>query len=80
MTRAHVISTVEAKLASLSDERVALLAEVVQSWSSPTVWSTLLAAERAKVDQALDSLDRGEGIPLASVEADIEALLAKSGQ
>ena len=80
MTRAQAISTVEAELPSLSDERIELLAAVVKAWSNPTVWSTLSPGERAKVDEALASLDRGEGIQLEDVEAELNALLAAHGQ
>ena len=76
MTRAQAISTVESELPSLSDERIELLAEVDKAWSRPTLWSTLPLDERAKADQAVDSLDRGEGTPLADVEAELDVLLA----
>jgi hypothetical protein len=75
MTRSEAISTVESKLKTLSDERLELLAEVIQGWSLPTAWSSLSAQERAKTDAAIDSLDQGLGIPLDDLDAEIEALL-----
>ena len=76
MTRTQAISTLHAKLPSLPDERIELLAEVVQAWSQQSVWSSLTKAEQAEADQALDSLDRGEGIPLEDVESELDALLS----
>ena len=64
---------------TLSDERLHVLADVVKSWSRPSVYSSLPAEERGKLDDAVDSLDRGEGVALETVGAELEALLKTHG-
>jgi hypothetical protein len=63
MTRTEAISLIKAKLDTLPDDRLEVLAEVAQAADRPTIYSTLSDAEKAEIDVALDALDRGEGIP-----------------
>ena len=79
MTRSDAISTLESDIRTLSDERLGVLAEIVRSWARPSVYSTLSPAERAKLEGAVDSLDRGEGIALETVDAELELLLKSHG-
>ena len=79
MTRTEAIDTLKARIDTLSDDRVAALAELASAWSRPTVYSTLPDAEKAEIDAALDELDRGEGIPWETVSADLEAKIKAAG-
>lgn len=79
MTRTQAMATVQATIDKLSGERVQLLADMVQSWTEPTVFSTLPATEHAKLDAAIDSIERGEGIPWDAVKADLDARLKAAG-
>ncbi len=79
MTRTEAIAEIQAKLGRLPDDRIVALADVVRTWSQPTVFSGLSAADRADLDAAVDSLERGEGIDLDVVEAAIEAKLTAAG-
>ena len=81
MTRAQAIDLIRAKLDTLPDERVEVLAEIAHAWDSPTVFSTLSDAERAELDAAVDELDRGEGIPGDQVFTELRQRIAaaKSG-
>ena len=60
MTRTQTIDLIRAKLDTLSDDRLEVLAEVAAAPDRPTVYSTLTDAEKAEIDRALDELDRGE--------------------
>ena len=79
MTRTQAIDLIKAKLAELPDERVETLAEMAQAWTEPTVYSTLSDAEKAEIGAALDELDRGEGVPWATVKADLDAKIKIAG-
>lgn len=79
MTRTEAIAEIQAKLGRLPDDRIVALVDVVRTWSQPTVFSGLSAADRADLDAAVDSLERGEGIDLDVVEAAIEAKLTAAG-
>jgi hypothetical protein len=79
MTRSDAISAVEARLQSLSSEQLSALAEVIDSWSEPTGYSRLPDEERVLLDEALDSLDRGEGVDLETVVAKLDAKLIAAG-
>ncbi len=79
MTRIEAIATIEAQLDRLPDEQLAALAEMLQTRSRASVFSSLAAADLAALDAALDSLDRGEGIDIDIVEAEYEAKLKAAG-
>ena len=79
MTRTEAIDMIQAKLKALPDERVEVLAELAQAWTSPTVYSTLPVAEKAAIGAALDELDRGEGVSWDSVAADLAQKLKVAG-
>ena len=81
MTRTQAIDLIRAKLDTLPDERVEVLAEIAEAWDSPTVFSTLSDAERSELDAAVDELDRGEGIPGEQVFTGLRQRIAaaKSG-
>ena len=55
------------------------MAEIARSWSGPTVYSTLSQEERGKIDAALDRLDHGQGVPAATVFAQLRAKLKIAG-
>ena len=79
MTRTEAITKIQSSLGTLPDAQLAALADMVQSWSKPTVFSTLTPAERADLDAAIDSLVRGEGVDLDIVDAAIDAKLKAAG-
>ena len=62
MTRTQAIDLILAKLATLPDEPVEVLAKIAEAWDRPSVYSTLGDHEKAEIDAALDELHRGEGI------------------
>lgn len=79
MTRTEAIDLIKAKLDELPAERVEMLAETAKAWSEPTVYSALSDAEKAKIDDALDRLDRGEGVPWEDVKTRLDAKLKPAG-
>lgn len=79
MTRTEAIDLIKAKLDELPAERVEMLAEMAKAWSEPTVYSTLSDAEKAEIDDALDRLDRGEGVPWEDVKTRLDAKLKPAG-
>jgi hypothetical protein len=79
MSRHEAIATINAKLGVLPDEQIEALAGMVQSLSEGSVFASLSKADRAALDDAVDSLDRGEGIELATVDAELEAKLRAAG-
>lgn len=79
MTRTEAIDLIKAKLDELPAERVEMLAEMAKAWSEPTVYSTLSDAEKAEIDDALDRLDRGEGVPWEDVKTRLDAKLKAAG-
>lgn len=76
MTRTQAIDLIRAKLDTLPDDRLEVLAEVASAWDKPTVYSTLDAAEKADIDAALDELDRGEGIAGGQVFGEMRQRIA----
>lgn len=79
MTRTQAIATVQSTIGTLSDDRVQLLADMVQSWSKPTVYSSLPDPDRAELDAAIDSVERGEAISWTSAQAELEKKLKAAG-
>lgn len=79
MNRHEAIATINAKLGVLPDEQVSALADMVKSLSAGSVFAGLSPADRAALDAALDSLDRGEGIDLDEVDAVLEGKLRAAG-
>lgn len=79
MTRREAITEIEAKLDCLPDDRLLALANVLRLWSQPTTFSGLSPADRAALDDAVDSLDRGESIGLDAVDASLEFKLKAAG-
>lgn len=81
MTRTQAIDLIRAKLDTLPDDRIEVLAEVASAWDKPTVYSTLSDVEKAELDAAVDELDRGEGIAGAQVFGELRQRIAaaKSG-
>ena len=76
MTRTQAIDLIKAKLDTLPDDRIEVLAEVAIATDRPTVYSTLTDAEKPDIDAALDELDRGEGIPGAQVFSELRRRVA----
>jgi hypothetical protein len=79
MTRTDAIAEINATLETLPDERLEMLAELAQSWTRPTVFSSLSDTEKAEIDAALDELDRGEGVAWGAVRAELDAKLKAAG-
>jgi hypothetical protein len=79
MGRIEAIAAVQANLDTLSDERVELLAQLIETWSAPSVFSTLPPADRAALDASIDQAERGDVISWDSVKARLEAKLKAAG-
>lgn len=79
MTRADALSIISKTLPSLDDERVEFVAEMIKSWSEPSVFVRLPVAERAKIDAALDRLDNGQTVAAEAVFDRIAAKLKDAG-
>ena len=81
MNRTQAIDLIVAKLDTLPDDRIEVLAEVVITWNKSTVYSTLSDAGKADIDAGLDELDRGEGIPGEQMFSEMRQRIsaAKSG-
>ncbi|MDZ4843442.1 MAG: hypothetical protein SH859_15055 [Hyphomicrobium aestuarii] len=52
------MAVIHSTLPSLDEEQLAAVAEIVQAWSVPSVYSSLPPAEKAAIDAALDRLDK----------------------
>ena len=76
MTRTQAIDLIKARLDTLPDDRIEVMAEVATATDRPTVYSTLTDAEKADIDAALDELDRGEGIPGEQVFSEMRQRVA----
>ena len=77
MTRSEAIDLIQAKLPTLADERVEVLAELARAWGGSCVYESLPDTEKAAIETALDELDRREGIPWNAVRLDLDAKLKK---
>jgi len=79
MTRLETLTLIGNKIAALDDERMEILADLLQSWSEPLVYSSLPQTEKTKIDAALDRLDRGERRTAEDVFAALDARLTTAG-
>lgn len=67
MTRSEALAVIQSTLPKLDEDRLTVVAELLQTWSAPTVYSTLAPAERADIDAALDRLDEHRSVPAETV-------------
>jgi hypothetical protein len=67
MTRAEAIDLLKARLEHLPDERIAVLADLVDAYSRPPFFSTMTAEQRAELVKSIAEADRGEGIAAHTV-------------
>ena len=79
MTRKEAIDHIHATLERLPDERLEAMAALADSWTRPSVFSSLSAVERAEIDAALDELDRGEGLDWDEVKARLDSKIKAAG-
>ena len=79
MTRHQNISLITSKLAELSEDQLAALADMAQAFTSGTVYETLSDDDKAEIDRALDRLDSGKGVPWSEAKARLEARLKAAG-
>lgn len=63
MTKHDVIDRIAQGMTRLDDEKLEDVARYIEHLAGGSVYATLPAAEKRKIDEALDSLDRGEGVP-----------------
>ena len=81
MARTEALAVIQAALPSLDDQHVDVMLAMVKSWSGSSVFDVLPEGEKAKIDRALDRLDRGESVPSDTVFANLAAKLkAAPGQ
>ena len=79
MTRTEQLERIQAALPTLSDDRIAAVREMIDYWAGPAIFDGLSDAHKARIDQALDRLDAGQGIPAEQVFASIaDRLKARS--
>jgi hypothetical protein len=76
MTRVEAIAQIAANADKLNDDQLEALLALTSTLVRPSVYSTLLPADKAALDAALDRLDCGEGIPGEDVFARLDARIA----
>jgi hypothetical protein len=80
MTRAQALALINAKLASLDDEHVMTVAEIVESIdAADELPRELTARERALVEQAKEDFRAGRSFSLDEARALTDQFLAKRG-
>ena len=79
MSRNQTIDKINATLERLPDERLETLAEIAESWTQPTVYSSLGDDERAEIEAGLNELDRGDGVAWPAVKSALDAKLKTAG-
>ena len=80
MTRAQALAIINAKLASLDDEHVMTVAEIVESIdAADELPRELTARERALVEQAKEDFRAGRSFSLDEARALTDQILAKRG-
>ena len=75
MNRTEALAVIQATLPSLDDQHVDVMLAMVKSWTGASVFDTLPQGEKAKIDCALDRLDRGDSVPSDTVFANLAAKL-----
>ena len=78
-TRKQAIAQIHATIERLPDDRLETLAELAETWTEPSVYSSLSSAEKSEINAALDDLDRGEGIDWKLVKSKLDAQLKAAG-
>jgi len=78
MTRNEAIAQITSNAAQLGDDQLEALAEYTAYLAGPSVYSTLPQVEKDKIEEALDRLDAGEGIPGEKVFSELEARIASA--
>ena len=80
MTRAQALAIINAKLASLDDEHVMTVAEIVESMeAADELPRELTANERALIEQAKEDFKTGRSYSLDEARALTDQILAKRG-
>jgi hypothetical protein len=80
MTRAQALAIINAKLASLDDEHVMTVAEIVESMeAADELPRELTAHERALIEQAKEDFKTGRSYSLDEARALTDQILAKRG-
>jgi len=80
MTRAQALAIINAKLASLDDEHVMTVAEIVESMEAvDELPRELTAHERALIEQAKEDFKTGRSYSLDEARALTDQILAKRG-
>lgn len=80
MIRTKALAQIASTAAQLDDAQLEALAEYTAYLAGPTVYATLPEADKVKIEQALDALDRGEAIPAEQVFAELEAHIRTARQ
>ena len=79
MTRTQSIDQIKAQLDELSDDQLAVLADMASTLAQSSVYATLDDADKAQIDAALDRLDAGQGVAWADVKSRLGARLKAAG-
>ena len=78
MDRNEAISAINGRLAAITDDQLAALAELTASLPTAretTVFETLTDEDKRAIDAAADAIARGEGRPWSEVSARLEKKL-----
>jgi hypothetical protein len=77
MTRTEAIAIITAKLASLDDERVMTVADIVQDMANPTAAAIdLTDAERAAIERSKEDFKSGRTYSSDQYRAEMTAFMA----
>ncbi len=79
MTRAQALAIINSKLASLDDEHVMTVAEIVESMEADELPRNLTAHEHALVKQAKEDFKAGRSFSLDEARTLTDQFLAKRG-
>jgi hypothetical protein len=78
MTRAEAIDIITANLATLDDERVMTVADIVKDMAHPTVAAlNLTDAERAAIERSKEDFKGGRTYPSDQYHAEMTALMVE---
>ena len=77
MTRTEAIATITAKLASLDDERLRTVAEIVDDVAADEAFRPLTTRELALLEQSKADFAAGRTLTLAEARARTDAALAE---
>lgn len=79
MTRTEALKIITSRLSSADDERLEMVASMLEDWPDPSIYERLPESEKEKIERALDRLDRGQSVPSDEVFALLESKIKTAG-